>query len=279
MSIAASICAFVRAYTLVLSGFKQGELVHKKIVQSLLYASLNDFYARVPTGRIMNRLTKDLRELDETLGYGIGNFLTNLFSLTGTLSICVYGSSPWMIVPAVIVMLLCNRLRQYYMRTQREVIRIEAKTNSPIVSGFVSAIHGLATIRAYQVEEEFLEGQMKRIETNKGSRITREALESWFAFRLTMLSFCISVLSIGWAMLDTSISPALVGLLLSYAFTLNDDIISLTFSWANLETRLVSVERIFNFMKIEPEKAYEEYCKSWTPLEEGCEQVITKGEL
>lgn len=61
MSVAASLCAFVRAYTLVLSGFKQGELVHKRIVQSLLYASLNDFYARVPTGRIMNRLTKDLR--------------------------------------------------------------------------------------------------------------------------------------------------------------------------------------------------------------------------
>lgn len=81
-----------------------------------------------------------------------------------------------------------------------------------------------------------------------------------------MLSFCISVLSIGWAMLDTSISPALVGLLLSYAFTLNDDIISLTFSWANLETRLVSVERIFNFMKIEPEKAYEDYCNNWSPI-------------
>lgn len=49
-----------------------------------------------------------------------------------------------------------------------------------------------------------------------------------------MLSFCISVLSIGFALVNTSISPAQIGLLLSYAFTLNDDIISLTFSWANL---------------------------------------------
>jgi len=59
------------------------------------------------------------------------------------------------------------------MRTQREVIRIEAKTNSPIISGFVSAIHGLTNIRAYQVESEFLEAQMRKIEINKGSRITR----------------------------------------------------------------------------------------------------------
>jgi ATP-binding cassette subfamily C (CFTR/MRP) protein 1 len=64
LAIAASICAFIRAYVLVLSGFKQGEFVHKKIIQALLYASMNEFYARVPIGRIMNRLTKDLRELD-----------------------------------------------------------------------------------------------------------------------------------------------------------------------------------------------------------------------
>jgi ATP-binding cassette, subfamily C (CFTR/MRP), member 1 len=61
LAVVASLCAFIRAYTLVHSGFKQGETVHKKIVQSLLYASLNEFYLRVPVGRIMNRLTKDLR--------------------------------------------------------------------------------------------------------------------------------------------------------------------------------------------------------------------------
>lgn len=106
-----SFCAFLRAYTLVLSGFKQGEKVHKKIVQSLLYANLNEFYLRVPVGRIMNRLTKDLRELDETIGSAMGNFLTNLFSLLGTLSICIYGSTPYMIIPVVIVIFLCNKLR------------------------------------------------------------------------------------------------------------------------------------------------------------------------
>ncbi len=120
------------------------------------------------------------------------------------------------------------------MKTQREVLRIEAKTNSPIVSGFVSTINGLSTIRAYKVEEEFLDMQIRKIGTNKGARITREALESWFAFRLTLLSFAISIISIVFAMVNTAIDPALVGLLLSYAFNLNDDIISVTFSWANL---------------------------------------------
>ena len=176
LSASSSFFAFVRAYTLVLSGFKQGEKVHKKIIQSLLYASLNEFYLRVPVGRIMNRLTKDLRELDETIGNALGNFLTNLFSLIGTITICIYGSTPSMATPTILVIFLCNRLRQYYMKTQREVLRIEAKSNSPIVSGFVSTINGLSTIRAYRVEEEFIDNQISKVEVNKGARITREAL-------------------------------------------------------------------------------------------------------
>lgn len=119
LSVLSSLSAFLRAYILVLSGFKQGEIVHRKIIKSLLYASLNEFYSRIPVGRIMNRLTKDLRELDETIGYAMGNYLTNLFSLIGTLSICIYGSTPFMIIPCIIIIYLCNRLRGYYMNTQR----------------------------------------------------------------------------------------------------------------------------------------------------------------
>ena len=41
-----------------------------------------------------------------------------------------------------------------------------------------------------------------------------------------------------------------MGILLAYAFNLNDEIISLTFSWTNLETKMISIERVFTFMKI-----------------------------
>ena len=119
------------------------------MVKSLLYASLNNFYNRVPVGRIINRLTKDLRELDEAIGFAIGTFLVNFFGLLSTLTICVYSSTPWVLVPISIVLYFSNRLRNYYMKTQREVGRYEKSTNSPIVSGFMSAISGLSIIRAY----------------------------------------------------------------------------------------------------------------------------------
>ena len=63
MALAISAIAFigVRIYTLVMSGIKLGRTVHKKMIKSLLYASITDFYNRVPIGRLLNRLSKDLR--------------------------------------------------------------------------------------------------------------------------------------------------------------------------------------------------------------------------
>ena len=63
-AIIASMFSGIRALILVVSGIRQGRLVHKKMIKSLLYASIPRFYNRVPVGRILNRLSKDLREVD-----------------------------------------------------------------------------------------------------------------------------------------------------------------------------------------------------------------------
>jgi len=39
-------------------------LIHSKTVTSLLSASINQFYNRVPVGRIINRLSKDITQVD-----------------------------------------------------------------------------------------------------------------------------------------------------------------------------------------------------------------------
>jgi len=110
---------FIRAYTLILSGAKQGETVHRNMIKALLYASLGQFYNRIPIGRIVNRLTKDLRELDESIGYAIGNVLVNFFQLAGTLTITIYGSTPYVLIPIAVVAYFSHRVRKYYMKTQR----------------------------------------------------------------------------------------------------------------------------------------------------------------
>lgn len=134
---------------MMVSGTQQSASVHKSMIKSLLYASLSNFYNRIPVGRIVNRLTKDLRELDEAIVDTISYVLISGFEMLSTLFVCIYASSPLAIIPMLIVGFVSQRVRKYYIKTQREVARFEKSTNSPVVSGFMSTISGLSTIRAY----------------------------------------------------------------------------------------------------------------------------------
>jgi ATP-binding cassette subfamily C (CFTR/MRP) protein 1 len=60
-TILSGIFAASRAMILIFSGIKQGSIAHKKMMKGLMYASIPEFFDRVPTGRILNRVSKDLR--------------------------------------------------------------------------------------------------------------------------------------------------------------------------------------------------------------------------
>lgn len=211
-----------------MAGTRQGKIVHKSMMKSLLYASLGDFFNRIPIGRIINRLSKDLRELDEVIGFKIGNVIVDFFLLLGSLTVCIYSSTPWILVPIVIVAYIAHRFRKYYMKTQIEVARFEKSTNSPIVSGFLSTISGLSSIRAYRMTNEFTDKQMKYLDINKRVRLTKAGMESWFSINLTYLSFFINMVSIGYCILSDNPNASLAGLLMNYAITISEIIISLT---------------------------------------------------
>ena len=75
--------------------------------------------------------------------------------MINNLVICIYASTPLVAVPMAIITFACFKVQQYYLKTQRECVRLENVTTSPIVSGFTSGINGVASIRAYDLEEEF----------------------------------------------------------------------------------------------------------------------------
>ena len=131
-------------YAILITGLKkQSRVVHREMIKRLLYASLSNFFNRVPTGRIVNRLTKDLRELDQSIMHAFLWFMVSAFQLSGALGVCVYTTTPFIILPMIIIGYLANKLRKHYMKTQRETTRFEKSTNSPVVSGFLAAISGL----------------------------------------------------------------------------------------------------------------------------------------
>jgi ABC-type multidrug transport system fused ATPase/permease subunit len=149
---------------------------------------------------------------------------------------------------------------------QRECIRLESISNSPIVSGFNETMNGLC--RLYELiisNNSFYKGRATFVTVNKRNRMAREAMENWFEQRLAWMSFLINITAIGYCILAGGSSGAMAGLLLAYSFTLDEYVIKVTYVLSIFRNKMISVERISNFMRIEPESGYTEYVKNWSP--------------
>lgn len=51
---------FVRLTVVYIANYLMVKKLHKGMVSRLIYASINNFFDRIPIGRILNRLSKDL---------------------------------------------------------------------------------------------------------------------------------------------------------------------------------------------------------------------------
>lgn len=87
------------------------------MISKLLYAPLNEFFDRIPLGRILNRLSKDLTVLDTTISFSLASFLASIFTLAGTVFLCVFASSPWVLIPIFLYFTLCLYIYRFYMTT------------------------------------------------------------------------------------------------------------------------------------------------------------------
>ena len=116
--------SLLRAAILCYSNIKVSRKLHYLIMRSLLYAPLNEFFERVPAGRILNRVSKDMNVVDADIPFNIGNFLVPAFNFIGDLIFCVYSTSAYMILPIVLFFLVCFFIQRKYMKVNRELIRL-----------------------------------------------------------------------------------------------------------------------------------------------------------
>ena len=114
------------------------------------------FFDSNPTGRILNRFSKDIGCLDEVLPQ---TFLFAiqmvLFVLTATLLPLV--ANAWLAAVVVPIILLYVYIAKYFMRTSRELKRLESVARSPVLSQISETLDGLDTIRSRGRQQEFAE--------------------------------------------------------------------------------------------------------------------------
>lgn len=225
------------------------------IMADAIFKAPMTFFETTPIGRVLNRFSNDIYKVDELLGRTFSQFFVNAVKVSFT--IIVICSSTWQFVFVIIPLgTLYIYYQQYYLRTSRELRRLDSVTRSPIYAHFQETLGGISTIRGYQQQGRFLHINQARVDNNMSAFYPSVNANRWLAFRLEFIG---SIIILGAATLSVfrlkqgALTPGMIGLSVSYALQITQSLNWIVRMTVEVETNIVSVERIKEYANITPE--------------------------
>ncbi|CAF3899112.1 unnamed protein product [Rotaria sordida] len=219
---------------------------HNQMLSRILYTSLR-FFESNPSGRILNRASKDQQVLDESLPLALIDSVQYLLMSLGV--IVVIGIiNPWVLLILIPLVPVVLWLRRFYIHSSRQLKRLESVTRSPIYALFSSSLDGLTSIRAFEVQADFLNMFMERIDNNSRAYFIFFTAERWFGLQLDLMTSLVTlVTAILAVILHDKIDPSTAALSLSYSINLSNLFQYDIRQSADAENYMTSAERVHEY--------------------------------
>ena len=142
-------------------------------------------------------------------------------------------------------------IQKYYLRTSRELKRLDSVSRSPIYAHFQESLNGLSTIRAFRQQKRFLLENEWRVDANVAAYFPSISANRWLAVRLEFLGSVIILAAASFAIISVArhsdLSAGLVGLAMSYALQITQSLNWIVRQTVEVETNIVSVERVLEY--------------------------------
>lgn len=147
--------------------------------------------------------------------------------------------------------------QKYYLRTSRELKRLESVSRSPIFAHFQESLGGITTIRAYRQQDKFALENEWRMDANLRAQFPSLSCNRWLAVRLEFIGSVIILASAIFAIVSVStgsgLSAGMVGLAMSYALQITQSLNWIVRQTVEVETNIVSVERALEYARLPSE--------------------------
>uniref|UniRef100_A0A087XBS8 Multidrug resistance-associated protein 4 n=1 Tax=Poecilia formosa TaxID=48698 RepID=A0A087XBS8_POEFO len=256
LTAAAVVFGFVRSLLIFHGLVKSAQTLHNNMFNAVLRTHVH-FFDVNPIGRILNRFSKDIGQMDSMLPITFVDFYQLFLQNLGVVVVAA-SVIPLILVPVVPLLLFFLYLRRYYLHTSRDVKRLESTTRSPVFSHLSSSLQGLWTIRAFGAEERLRKTFDSYQDLHSEAWFLFLMTSRWFALRLdSICSIFITFTAFGCVLFRDGLEAGQVGLVLTYAVTLVGN-----FQWtvrqsAEVENMMTSVERVVEYTELESEAPWE----------------------
>ncbi|XP_056644078.1 ATP-binding cassette sub-family C member 4-like [Diorhabda sublineata] len=236
LAVTRSIC-FFRFCLAASTGFHN--LMFIKIVNSPM-----QFFNTNPSGRILNRFSKDIGALDETLPICLVDTVGIGLIVTGT-TLTITSVNPWILIPTIVVVIIFYFIRYAFLASSRDIKRVEAVTRSPVFTHLSASLNGLTTIRAFKAEKlltkEFDNFQDAYTSAYYMFLTANRGFGFWLDIHCVMF---IALVVISILFIQNESFGGNVGLSLTQAITLSGMFQWGMRQWSELENQMTSVERV-----------------------------------
>ncbi|XP_036222275.2 multidrug resistance-associated protein 1 isoform X6 [Bactrocera oleae] len=229
--------------------------LHTNLLHSVLRWPM-ELFDTTPLGRVVNRFAKDIDSIDNVLPQNWRSVMMTAYSVLATIAV-ISMSTPIFLAVIIPIGFLYYFAQRFYVASSRQLMRLESVSRSPIYTHFSETITGVTTIRAYTVQDRFIDESDNRVDKNQVCKYPSLIANRWLAVRLEMVGNLIILFASLFAVLGGQSNPGLVGLSVSYALQVTQTLNWLVRMTSDIETNIVAVERIKEYGETKQEAPWE----------------------
>ncbi|CAK4207507.1 unnamed protein product [Aphanomyces euteiches] len=219
----------------------------------VIQAPVNTFFDVTPVGRVLNRFSSDLDQVDSILPYYGVLVLQFGFQIAGVVVVCA-ATSPYILIVYVPLVWLFQKIQVFYNRTSAELKRLESISRTPVINLISETINGITTIRAFDMTRYFAAKSRQVLDHNQSYFMVYRTSSRWLQMRLDWVS---TVVLAGVSFISvaskSSIGVTAAGLGLTYASQMSAFLSRVTMSSSMVENIMTCVERLEHYNSLDTE--------------------------
>ncbi|KAF5275659.1 hypothetical protein FQA39_LY06771 [Lamprigera yunnana] len=251
--VALFIIGITRSMTFYKLAMLASKNLHNSMFTNVISATMR-FFDTNPSGRILNRFSKDIGTIDELLPKVILDAGQIILMTFGSL-ILVTVINPYFLIPTGIIGCFFILCRMVFLRSSKNIKRLEGITRSPVFTHLNASLQGLTTIRAYGAQEILKKEFDKHQDLHTSAWYMYIAASSAFGFALDILCFIYTgLVTFSFLMIGEKTAGGDVGLAITQATALTSLVQWGLRQSAEIANQLMSVERVLEYNTIPTEK-------------------------